>query len=213
MSQTRARSKEAKEQQIQKIIEEARNLFIEVGTRGFSMRALAKRLEMSQGNLYNYWSSKRELWYEIVKRDFDDFESEIIEIVTKHKGTVVNLLEDLADFYFDFAESNYRRYQIMFIIPPPPVESSEKEDVKFEPQSIFLLLQVIENAIVAANLDFVDPKKFALYLWTVIHGSVLITNTILFDDQYESAVFGSKEDFRNYVKKQLITQLSQIFQT
>jgi len=212
MSQTRARSKEAKEQQEHKIIEEARNLFIEVGTRGFSMRALAKRLEMSQGNLYNYWSSKRELWYEIVKRDFEDFESEIIKIVANHKGNVVNLLEDLADFYFDFAESNYRRYQIMFIIPPPPVESSEKEEIKFEPESIFLLLKVIENAIREANIESVDPKKFALYLWTVIHGSVLITNTILFDDQYESAVFGSKEEFREYVKNQLITQISRVFQ-
>ncbi|MCE7743085.1 MAG: TetR/AcrR family transcriptional regulator [Candidatus Heimdallarchaeota archaeon] len=211
MTQTRARSKEAKEQQVQKIIEEARNLFIEVGTRGFSMRALAKRLDMSQGNLYNYWSSKRQLWYEIVKRDFADFEDEITKIVTSHEGTVLDLLENLADFYFDFAESNYRRYQIMFVIPPPPTDSSESEADKFEPQSINMLLMLVENAITEMNIENVDTKKFALYLWTVIHGTVLITNTILFDQRYDAAVFGSKKDFREYVKNQIKNQLDTVF--
>lgn len=211
MTQTRARSKEAKEQQIKKIIDEARNLFIEVGTRGFSMRALAKRLDMSQGNLYNYWSSKRELWYAIVKRDFADFEREITAAISSHKGTVVELLEDLADFYFNFAESNYRRYQIMFILPPPPADSSGKNGAEFEPQSIHMLLLVLENAIAEADVKNADPKKLALYLWTVIHGTVLITNTILFDDRYESAVFGTKSEFRKYVKDQLKSQLYSVF--
>ena len=211
MTQTRARSKEAKEQQIQNIIDEARNLFIEVGTRGFSMRALAKRLNMSQGNLYNYWSSKRELWYAILKRDFTDFENEIKMIITSHKGTVIELLENLADFYFDFAESNYRRYQMMFIIPPPPAESSGSVEDEFEPQSINMLLLIIENAILELNLEGIEAKKLSLYLWTVIHGTVLITNTILFDKRYETAVFGSKEEFREYAKNQLKNQLIATF--
>ena len=211
MTQTRARSKEAKEKQIQNIIDEARTLFIEVGTRGFSMRALAKRLEMSQGNLYNYWQSKRELWFEIIKRDFADFERELTQVVKSHKGTIVELLENLADFYFDFAESNYRRYQIMFILPPPPADSSKRTDYEFEPQSIQMLLMLIENAITKAQIEDVDAKKFSLFLWTVIHGSVLVTNTILFDDRYSTAVFGSKEEFRVYVKNQLKNQLESVF--
>ncbi len=214
MTQTRARSKEAKEQQIRNIIDEARNLFIEVGTRGFSMRALAKRLDMSQGNLYNYWSSKRELWYAIIKQDFADFEHEITEVVTSHKGTIVELLEVLADFYFDFAESNYRRYQIMFILPPPPADSSSSDgsdEVEFEPQSITMLLMILENAISEANIQNIDSKKLALYLWTMVHGTVLITNTILFDKKYKTSVFGSKKEFREYVKSQLKSQLYAVF--
>ena len=211
MTQTRARSKEAKEQQIRKIIDEARDLFIEVGTRGFSMRALAKRLEMSQGNLYNYWSSKRELWYEILKRDFADFEHEFTHLVTSHKGSVVELLEDLADFYFDFAETNYRKYQIMFILPPPPIESSSQVDVEFETQSIKMLLQILEKAITESKIKGVDSKKLALYLWTVMHGTVLVTNTILFDKRYETAVYGSKKEFRSYIKNKLKDQLQEIF--
>ena len=207
MTQTRARSKEAKAQQIRKIIEEARNLFIDVGTKGFSMRALAKRLDMSQGNLYNYWSSKRELWFAIIEQDFADFENEITKVVTSHKGTMVELLEDLADFYFDFAESNFRRYQIMFILPPPPAESSKSAEGEFEPKSINMLLMILENAISEANIQITDSKKLALYLWTVIHGTVLITNTILFDKRYETAVFGSKKEFREYVKSQLKSKL------
>ena len=209
MSKGRARSQEAKDKQIQRIISEARELFFEVGTSGFSMRALAKRLEMSQSNLYNYYSSKRKLWYEIMNQDFSNLEDRIQEIVTYHDGTFLELLVKLAEFYFDFAESNYRRYKLMFVLPPP-VESQSTEDEKYEPQSILMLLNLLENAIHHGLIKKIDAKKMSLYLWSVIHGTVLITNTIVFDPNSELSNFGSKEEFRSFVIEQLKNQLLQV---
>ena len=203
MTQTRARSNEAKEKQIKRIINEARDLFGEVGTSGFSMRALAKRLEMSQGNLYNYWSSKRELWYTIMEHDFSELESDMKELLETHKGSFLDLLEKLADFYFDFASSNPRRYQLMFIIPPPPADDKSQYEIEFEPQSINVLLNIIEIGVAKGDLKEVDAKKLALYLWSVIHGAVLVCNTIIFDPRYKISSFGSKEDFQEYVKTTL----------
>jgi AcrR family transcriptional regulator len=209
MSKSRARSKEAKDKQIQRIISEARELFFEVGTSGFSMRALAKRLEMSQSNLYNYYSSKRQLWYEIMSHDFSELEDKIQEIIMYHEGTFLDLLVKLAEFYFDFAEENYRRYKLMFVLPPPPVESQSTDEEKFEPQSILMLLNLLENAINQGLMKEIDAKKMSLFLWSVIHGTVLITNTIVFDPNSEISTFGSKEEFRTFVIEQLKDQMSQ----
>ena len=100
MKQTRARSEEAKTEQIERIIETSRDIFLKEGFKGFSMRSLANRLRMSQSNLYNYRSSKRELWFDIVKYDFKKFEEELVTIAEKHQGNVVELLENIAKYYF-----------------------------------------------------------------------------------------------------------------
>jgi len=210
MSKSRARSPEAKNKQIQRIITEARELFYEVGTKGFSMRALAKRLDMSQSNLYNYYSSKRTLWFEIMRQDFTELRNQIQPIVLNHKGTSVELLEKLTDFYFDFAESNYRRYKLMFVLPPPPTEGQPSEDEKFVPQKTLKLLNLIESALSQGLSKDIDSNKLSLYLWSVIHGTILLTNTILFDPNYSKSTFGSKEDFRKFVKELLKSQLSQV---
>lgn len=210
MSKSRARSQDAKNKQIQRIISEARELFFEAGTSGLSMRALAKRLDMSQSNLYNYYSSKRQLWYEIMSHDFSELEDKIQEIIMYHKGNFLELLVKLAEFYFDFAEENYRRYKLMFVLPPPPLESQSTEEEKFEPQSILMLLNLLENAITQGLIKNIDAKKMSLYLWSVIHGTVLITNTIVFDPNSEISTFGSKKEFRAFVIEQLKDQLSQV---
>jgi len=210
MSKSRARSPEAKDKQIQRIVTEARELFYEVGTTGFSMRALAKRLDMSQSNLYNYYSSKRMLWFEIMRQDFTELRNQIQPIVLNHKGTSVELLENLTDFYFDFAESNYRRYKLMFVLPPPPAEGQPSEDEKFIPQKTLKLLNLIESALSQGLSKDIDSNKLSLYLWSIIHGTVLLTNTILFDPGYKVSNFGSKDEFKKFVKEQLKQQLRQI---
>ena len=62
---TRSRSPEKKAAQFQRILEAGKDLFLEKGRDGFSLRGLAKNLGMNQNNLYNYVDSKRELWIAI----------------------------------------------------------------------------------------------------------------------------------------------------
>ena len=174
------------------------------------MRALDKRLDMSQSNLYNYYSSKRMLWFEIMRQDFTELRNQIQPIVLNHKGTSVELLEHLTDFYFDFAESNYRRYKLMFVLPPPPAEGQPSEDEKFIPQKTLKLLNLIESALSQGLSKDIDSNKLSLYLWSIIHGTVLLTNTILFDPGYKVSNFGSKDEFKKFVKEQLKQQLRQI---
>ena len=52
--QTRARAPEKKAEQFEKILALGREMFVKFGSHGFSMRALAKELGMTQPNLYNY---------------------------------------------------------------------------------------------------------------------------------------------------------------
>ena len=70
MAKTRARSPIKKAEKFEEILKEGRNLFLKHGSEGFNMRAIAKKVDMQQGNLYNYVQSKRELWFAVIQKDF-----------------------------------------------------------------------------------------------------------------------------------------------
>ncbi|MFW9852066.1 MAG: TetR/AcrR family transcriptional regulator [Candidatus Thorarchaeota archaeon] len=208
MKQTRARSEEAKTEQIGRIIEVSREIFLKEGFKGFSMRSLANRLGMSQSNIYNYWSSKRELWFDIIKHDFRKFEEELIKIAEEHQANIVELLEKIAKYYFDFAKTNYKRYQMMFVLPPPPSESKGPTELEFEPQTIQFLVRILKHATDTGQLKGVDAEKLALYLWAIVHGTTYVSNSIVFHPGAKIAKFGSVEEFQSYVIELLRHQFS-----
>jgi AcrR family transcriptional regulator len=163
---------------------------------------------MSQSNLYNYWPSKRELWFDIIKNDFRDFEEKLVEIATTHQGNIVAALENIAKYYFDFAKTNYKRYQMMFILPPPPSESKGPAELEFEPHTIQFLVDILENAAKAGLLKGIDTEKLALYLWALVHGTTYVSNSIVFHPGAKIAKFGSAEEFQNYVLELVKKQFS-----
>jgi AcrR family transcriptional regulator len=207
MSKSRARSEEAKAEQIKKIIETSREIFLKDGFKGFSMRTVANRLGMSQSNLYNYWSSKRELWYAIIRHDFNDFDNQMKNIATKHKGSLIELLEKLGYFYFKFASDNFKRYQMMFVLPPPPAESVGPTELEFEPKTIETLVSVLREANQSGLLKDVDIERLALYLWSVMHGATFVSHSVIFHPKTEMIYFGKVKDFQKFVIELLKEQL------
>lgn len=208
MKQKRARSEEDKAVQIKKIIDTARDLYLS-DRKNFTMRTIARKLGMSQGNLYNYWSSKRELWYAIIKADFKEFEEGMEAVVQEHNGLFINLTDKLADYYFAFAKSNYRRYQMMFVFPPPLAEKEESDAIVYEPGSIIILMKIVQKAVENGELIPLDVQKLALYFWSLVHGTTLVSNTILFSPEAKLAQFGTAKEFQSFVKNLVRKQMEQ----
>ena len=172
------------------------------------MRVLAKRLDMSQGNLYNYWTSKRDLWYNILEQDFQEFEGQLLKIIKAHEGSYLSLLEKLAEYYFIFARDNYQKYQLMFVTIPPPAEKKGRKERGFEPKTIHILMRIVQDAVESGELEIDNVLHFTLYLWSVIHGTVLVSRTILFDTDSDLSTFGDAENFLTYVKAILKKQIA-----
>ncbi|MFX0137909.1 MAG: TetR/AcrR family transcriptional regulator, partial [Candidatus Hodarchaeota archaeon] len=105
--QTRSRSPEKKAAQFERILETGKNLFLEKGKDGFSLRGLAKLLGMNQNNLYNYVESKRELWIAIRNKFFKQYRNENIEIMKKHDGSTKDLLMKIFTNFLEFASKDF----------------------------------------------------------------------------------------------------------
>lgn len=185
MSKTRARSPEKKAEQFQEIIKEGRKLFLTFGSEGFSMRAIAKKLDMQQGNLYNYVQSKRELWFAVIQEDFQKFTNKMKDIVENHIGSSIDLLEKLAEFYLNFALEDSERYKMMFLTPAPPAPAIGPIEAHYQPESFDIMQQVVQQAIENKELVGIEPLKFTLFIWGIVHGNVsLLQPEYLFPQQY-----------------------------
>ena len=134
LKQTRARSEDKKSEQFERILEAGKQLFLEKGSQGFSMRNLAEKLGMTKNNLYNYIESKRELWIAIRNRFYNQYKEENLEIIKNHEGSTCDLLLKLYEHFLDFAEQDYDKFKMMFnVVAAPhsnkigPIEKTYKE--------------------------------------------------------------------------------------
>lgn len=195
------RSKEEKENRFNEIIEVGRELFVSKGTYGFSTHALAKKLNMSQANLYTYVKSKRELWIAIRIQDFEELKRQMQKIVDDHDGSTISLLLKLGDFYLDFANEEYRRFQMMFIIPLPPSDKEGPIEEEYRtPNPLDVVRNVLRKGMEAGEIKKWDVENLAYYLYSLYHGAISVERDI-------RSNLKSPEKFKNFLKEKLVRQL------
>ena len=127
MKQTRSRGSD-KEKMFEKILDTGKELFVKNGTVG--MRALARKLDMSQPNLYNYVESKRELWIAIRIKALNEFRKVMVEINKQKFENFITFCLRLAQSYLEFASEDFPRFRIWQLIPPPAITT-----ISFSPPS------------------------------------------------------------------------------
>jgi len=209
-----ARTQKEKEKQFKRIIDEGRKLFVSKGTYGFSTHALAKRLGMVQGNLYNYVKSKRELYIAIRTEDFQKLKNDMIDIVENHEGSYLELINKLLVFYLEFAKKEFRRFQMMFMVPLPPskkVGPLEKNYRLVDPLQV--LRDVVKKAIEKKEVKDFDVDDLTYFLYAIAQGAVFVERDIRYQKKVlEPIELKDKnekiESFRKFLTEQLIKFIS-----
>ncbi|MFX1338252.1 MAG: TetR/AcrR family transcriptional regulator [Promethearchaeota archaeon] len=159
---TRARSPEKKAEQFDKILEVGKEMFIKYGVHGFSTRALADKLGMTQPNLYNYVNSKRELWIAIKSKYYDDYFKGFEDILDEHKGLYLDLFYKFIEYFIEFLNADYERFQIMFILSAPPSKRKGPLEKSYKTFPILkFALGLVEKA--AKNSEISSEKATELF--------------------------------------------------
>ena len=214
---TRSRSPEKKAQQLDEILEVGKQLFQEYGREGFSLRRLAKKLDMSQNNLYNYVESKRELWIAIRKKFYEQYRNETRDIIKNFTGSTVDLLLEIFNHFFEFAEKDYTAFRMMHIIRSPPSDKVGPFEKNYKPfKYLEGTTRVIQKAIDKGEIKEKNATLIASFLFSILLGAAMVeyvmrdietTNNISGRKveefkQFETRNFTSRE-FRKYVLKKI----------
>ncbi len=122
MSQRRQRNRNL---MIQTILDTARGIMREEGVAALSMQELARRLDMRAPSLYNYFSSKKDIYNVLFRLGFTLFD-EYLEKTAQGAQSWQEELRRIFEAYMTFAMENPDLYQLCFERPVPGFEPSEE---------------------------------------------------------------------------------------
>jgi len=153
-----------------RILEAARELFVERGVEAVTLREIAQRIEYSTTAIYVHFADKAALVGAMVSEDFAAFATGLEK--TAQIADPVERLHALHEAYFAFALSMPRHYQLLFLMPPShePHEAANPAGI----EGYRVLLATIAQCIREGRFrpDVTDADATAQAVWGAVHGMV-----------------------------------------
>ena len=153
----------------------ARDLLLEAGLGGLSMRSIAERIEYSPATIYLYFRDKEELLEAVMEAGF----GRLHEVVMAELGragadaTWRDQYRAMGRAYARFAIANPAYFRVMFELPGTcRVAQSERPTI--HPDALEQSEHMIRRAMEAGQLRVPDARRTALYGWGLIHGLVTL---------------------------------------
>jgi AcrR family transcriptional regulator len=153
-----------------RILVEARELFLQAGLGGFSMRALAERVGVSATALYRHFADRDAILASLLDEAFRTFGGTLMQALTGE--TPFERLRLTGKAYFEFALAHPRDYELMFMTNCTDLGLLRmSEELAQRAQSTFVfLVDRVSECMDAGVFRRSDPRTVAVYIWTQVHG-------------------------------------------
>lgn len=170
----RERRTREREETKSRILDAAREMFVEDGLEAVTMREIAKRIEYTPTAIYHHFRDKQALIEELCLIDFRGLGQAFQKI-----GRIEDPMERLRRIglaYIDYALEHPSHYRFMFMTPKPslPASSFGISDGEPEGHAYAVLRSTVAEGIAAGRFrpEFTDADELAQVLWAGVHGIV-----------------------------------------
>ena len=188
-------------------------MFVKYGTHGFSTRALAQKLGMTQPNLYNYVKSKRELWIAIRTKYYTEYLEGLNKIINEHQGSYTELFYKIAEYFLEFASVDYKRFQLMYLISAPPSKKLgplEKSYKSF--QLTKMMLDIAKKAVEAGEVNRNTAVELFYSMYAHLFGAAKVEADVKLRNKITEPIIGdfytlSATKYRAYVLREIRERL------
>ena len=169
---SRERRSREREETRERILEAARDMFVEHGYEATTMRAIASEIEYTPTAIYHHFRNKEALLTELCSIDFRALASAFLQI-----GRVedpVERLRRVGEAYVAFALEHPMQYQLLFMTRHPA--SVEKDNAHGDPRedAYAFLRETCAAAIASGRLrpELDDADELAQIAWSSLHGLI-----------------------------------------
>lgn len=163
------RKERQKEELKAKILEAAKELFIEKGYEQTSIRNIAERIEYSPTTIYLYFKDKDDIFYALHQEGF--------RLLNQYFRVLENVadpferLKTIMKAYIKFALENREFYDLMFISRAPMNALKEDcEEWDEGKKSFEALVNTVTQCMELGYFEFMDPEHVSFTLWSMVHG-------------------------------------------
>jgi AcrR family transcriptional regulator len=154
-----------------KILQSARELFMDRGFEHTSIRNIAEKIDYSPTTIYLYFKDKDAVFYALHQEGFT-----LLNQYFKSLGLVSDPFERLkaiSKAYIQFAIENGEYYDLMFIVRSP-MNSIDKDRTEWkEGDSAFkFVVETIQQCIDKGYFKGMHTEILAFTVWAMVHGIV-----------------------------------------
>lgn len=165
------RKERDKQELRQRIIDAAKDIFIEQGFEKASIRAIAERIEYSPATIYLHFKDKDELLHAIHELGFLQLAALKKDLTSIQDG--FEQLTQRAKIYLQFAIDNPEMYGLMFI-QDAPMEAIKKckEDDEWD-CGMEVFEGLVQNLVLCIKQGLIPDTEvhvLAMTVWSYIHG-------------------------------------------
>jgi AcrR family transcriptional regulator len=168
-----------------KILDAAREMFVTEGFDSVTMRRIAERIEYSPTAIYFHFKDKEALLRELCATDFRKLAEQFYAIA--QIADPIERLRRTGHAYVQFGLSNPGHYRMMFMTPHPPVNSSDVDLEKGNPEqdAYAFLKAIIAQAVAEKLLTSDDVDLVSQTMWAGVHGVISLQIAKCNDDWVE----------------------------
>jgi AcrR family transcriptional regulator len=179
------------------LVTAARDLFLEAGEVGFSLREAARRVGVSPAAVYRHFDGKEALIFAACTQGFEVFSSYLVRALAA--PTALERALAACEQYRNFGLENPLDYRFIFMSPaeqvqppgPQPTEAARIGSGPMLPQySTFqFLVDRIRECMDAGLIARGDTKQTAVLVWAHLHGLVSLRIAGLLEAVGDSPAF------------------------
>ena len=189
----------ASDRKISAILEAAEFEFGRNGDEGTTIQSIADRADMTKRQVLYFFTNKKTLYSEILKRIFKHWRSEEFNI---WPGQPVEVFEEYMEHLLEQARTNptHNKFMVNEMLRGAPMfkENRRQRDVlKLTNQRIARMQEWIDQGLIRD----LDPKFFLFFLWSMQHFFVVFEPEVAFFLGKEKLDKGDWSDIKGQMKQ------------
>jgi len=163
------RKERQKEELKGKILQAARELFMQKGFEEVSIRNIAEKIEYSPTTIYLHFKDKDEIFLELHREGFALLNQYFRPLA--HVADPYERLKAMNKAYIAFSLENGEFYDLMFIINAP-MDSIKKEEAHWEEgdRAFEFLSNTVQECIDKGYFPGMQARIVAFTVWSMVHG-------------------------------------------
>lgn len=159
------------EQQRDRILAHACDLYLAEGLDGFSMRKLARAVGVTAPALYRHFESREDVLTDVVREAYREFSGYLYRALEGR--TPEERLARASQGYLEFALEHPRWYQMVFIAPEHVGQERLPDDIESQGCAIHQFwVDRLRECMDAGLLEHGDPVEVGLTMWAHSHGLI-----------------------------------------
>lgn len=180
---------EAKQKELkQRIIHAARNVLLDNGYRNFSLRKIAREINVSATSIYLHFENKDDLVHTLMEEAIERLNGQLAQSITKFDDPI-SKLSALAYEYVGFALDHPREYQIIYLISSEEMTRYPKEKFRKARKGYEIVTEVLSEGVESGLIAEQKPRIAAYTFWAQLHGVMSVVLSKRLDTRIDQEEF------------------------